>query len=150
MECRDTLNGRLISKGDCAAFKESIFHLRHNTTGPDRCSFTDVYARQNDNVTPKPAVLSDMNLLSKLWAGDPVSQRRVERVSAAIEATIWPDHCTSTNSDETCVYDDGIKVEKRSFTKSDVCSIVHPDGPIDPWILLEELLVQFWCCRWRG
>jgi len=102
-------------------------YLCHNTSGSNRGSFTDCHSGQYDDVPTEPAVLANIYLLSKLWAGHSVSDGRVKRVGSRIEATIGPDQRPRPYPDWTRVDERGIEVDLDSLSQEDVEPIVGGD-----------------------
>jgi hypothetical protein len=122
--------------------------LRHNTPGSHSRTLPYPHARQNNHISPNPAILLDPNLLPKLRPAHPTTHLRVERVPGRVERHIWCQQCPRADRHEASVGDGAVGIDEDPFAQLEVCAVVDANWRHDVGFRGEEGRVFFFC--WQG
>ncbi len=124
-------------------------HLGHHTTSSDGTSLADSDAWKNNDISSKPAIIANVDRLSRLRSSEPIPNCWIKRMRSRIEATIGTNDRTSPNIDGTSVYPRRVPVYHRSRSHLDIDSIVGSERCTHPGFVQEELVIFFWARSWR-
>jgi len=135
-----------------ARYNREIGHvLRHNTAGPNRAAPANGHARKNHNAASDPAIFTNVNLLSQLRTTSALAYRGIHWVRCGVERNIRAHKRAATNANETRIKKHGVIIDEHVFSELYVEAVVHLHRRLNPGIIVEQLIIHFWCSsgRWE-
>ncbi len=128
-----------------------VKYLGHHAPSTNRTPSPDGYPRQDNDIASQPTVVTDVDRLAQLRTIGTVPDCWVEWVRAGVEAAIGSHECPGANDDRTSVDKGRVVVQHCAFAEDDVEAVVGVNGPKDPWLLGEYLVVRVpgGLARWK-
>lgn len=149
MKSRDILGDlRTVSidrvRGRAGTGRKIYPYLRDHTSSSNSCTLPDCHPGENSDIPGQPTILTDMDLLSRFGAFGPIAQGRVQRVSSAVQVHIGTEHGPCPDRHQTGVDNVAVGIDKDAFTRLHIKPVVHSDGSLYPWFILEESFIFLW------
>lgn len=92
--------------------------LGHHTSRTNCHPSADGDPWQNDNITSKPAIFSNIDRFPQLWTFDSISKEWIKRVGTTVERAIRTNEGTGSNCDQASVEEGSVEVNVNTFADS--------------------------------